>query len=511
MIGIDSADYHVIQALLKLGSLPNLATLVGRQFRKLKSTIPPNTAPSWTSMFTGVNPGKHGVFYFKSLDDGKLLSSVDVKSPYLWEMLGTESKSIVVNVPLTYPVHHIHGVMISGLHATKAEPRSVFPTTLIPSVKSDYIFDIWDFEWASSLEIDSTRAYEALLEGDSSRTNFFLSLLSREKWSFASLVLTSLDRVQHSFWDEGEKNPDTGLTKKVEGAYKFTDELLGRLGNALMAYDDLSLIVTSDHGFEDKRHLIYPNACFAKNGLLTPRVSSSIIDRTVSDVYREMLKVLPTALAVWMGRTARPIFNRALSRSAEISPIDHNATSAYCYPYGLVRIPKTKGTVPIKEQTLNEVTKKAIETIEKELRINQVTGARVMTGSQIYQGEFIGLAPDLVIAPIDGAEYLTDVFVPDNVVTPLGDHSMDGIFLTNRLLSDVVEDFRVWDVAATIVSLMGFEIPVEFDGKCVVKTQKYEIMKPLSLQPSKRNPKDSSYSKEEGDDIERRLKQLGYV
>lgn len=511
MIGIDSADYNAIQTLLKLGILPNLASLAGQQFRKLKSTIPPNTAPSWTSMFTGVNPGKHGIFYFKSLDDGRLLSSVDVKSPYLWEMFGTESKSIVVNVPLTYPVHHIHGVMISGLHATKAEPKSVFPTTLIPSVKSEYIFDMWDFEWASSLENDSSRAYEALLEGDSSRTNFFLKLLSREEWSFASLVLTSLDRVQHSFWNDGEKNHDTGLTMKVEGAYRFVDELLGRIGKALMTYDDLSFIVTSDHGFEDKRHILYPNICFAKNGLLTPRASSGIIDRTVSDVYRGMLKVLPTALAVWMGRTARPIFNRALSRSAELSPIDYNATSAYCYPYGLVRIPKMRGTVPIKEQTLHEITKKAIETIEKDLRINQVRGAKVLTGSQVYQGEFIGLAPDLVIAPVDSAEYLTDVFVPDNAATPHGDHSMDGIFLTNRLFSDAVEDFRVWDVAATIVSLLGFEVPSKFDGKCVVRTQKREFTRSLSLQPSKMNPKDASYSKEEENNIERRLKQLGYA
>ena len=65
IIGIDGATFDIIQPMIAEGELPNIARILNEgAFGDLESEKPPMTPPAWTSMFTGLNPGKHGVFHF---------------------------------------------------------------------------------------------------------------------------------------------------------------------------------------------------------------------------------------------------------------------------------------------------------------------------------------------------------------------------------------------------------------------------------------------------------------
>ena len=65
VLGLDGATWDVIFPLLQAGKMPNLKYLVdGGMWGYLNSTNPPMTLPSWSSMLTGCNPGKHGIFDF---------------------------------------------------------------------------------------------------------------------------------------------------------------------------------------------------------------------------------------------------------------------------------------------------------------------------------------------------------------------------------------------------------------------------------------------------------------
>ena len=71
ILGIDGADWKIIDPLLQEGCLPNFSKLIEKKYRlPLPSIYPHLTPPVWTSIFTGVNPGKHGIHDFFHINAG---------------------------------------------------------------------------------------------------------------------------------------------------------------------------------------------------------------------------------------------------------------------------------------------------------------------------------------------------------------------------------------------------------------------------------------------------------
>src|SRR5262245_29317536 len=86
---------------------------------RLRSTIPPATFPAWTTIATGVNPGRHGVLDFTERVPGtyrvRFVGGGARAVPALWTRWSAAGRrSAVVTVPGTYPPEPIAGVMVSG-------------------------------------------------------------------------------------------------------------------------------------------------------------------------------------------------------------------------------------------------------------------------------------------------------------------------------------------------------------------------------------------------------------
>lgn len=65
VFGLDGVCFDYIDPWIEDGSLPNLRDLIKKGGRsKLESCVPATTPSGWTSLTTGVNPGKHGIFGF---------------------------------------------------------------------------------------------------------------------------------------------------------------------------------------------------------------------------------------------------------------------------------------------------------------------------------------------------------------------------------------------------------------------------------------------------------------
>lgn len=65
VLGVDGFDPVLVERLMNAGRLPNLARYRdGGGYRRLGTTIPPQSPVAWASFITGCNPGVHGIFDF---------------------------------------------------------------------------------------------------------------------------------------------------------------------------------------------------------------------------------------------------------------------------------------------------------------------------------------------------------------------------------------------------------------------------------------------------------------
>ena len=69
VLGWDGATWDVLDRLLDAGRMPHLARLLDGGARAvLRSTDPPVTPAAWTSLATGMDPGRTGVLGFRHHD-----------------------------------------------------------------------------------------------------------------------------------------------------------------------------------------------------------------------------------------------------------------------------------------------------------------------------------------------------------------------------------------------------------------------------------------------------------
>src|SRR5664280_1786226 len=63
VIGLDGATLHLVKDWATEGKLPNLAKLMAEGSYGHSQTVPnQNSAPAWSSLMTGKNPGKQGIY-----------------------------------------------------------------------------------------------------------------------------------------------------------------------------------------------------------------------------------------------------------------------------------------------------------------------------------------------------------------------------------------------------------------------------------------------------------------
>lgn len=135
IIGIDGMDPNIAEPLMQKGVLPALQKLVRQGYYcRLPTTNPAQTPVAWTTIATGQNPGKHGIFDFIVRDPKtyKLRLSLfglkqeitkdyppqfesALKTKTFWER-GSERgiPSTIVRWPLTFPPKPFSGRLLAG-------------------------------------------------------------------------------------------------------------------------------------------------------------------------------------------------------------------------------------------------------------------------------------------------------------------------------------------------------------------------------------------------------------
>jgi len=135
VLGIDGLDPDLLRKLTDSGQAPNFARLWSTGAGGALASATPSQSPVvWTSIATGANPGRHGVFDFIHRDPkrylpflsishrggGGLLKSTQYTKPRrnaaFWDVLSAEGvPTTVVRWPVTFPPDTVSGNMLGGL------------------------------------------------------------------------------------------------------------------------------------------------------------------------------------------------------------------------------------------------------------------------------------------------------------------------------------------------------------------------------------------------------------
>ncbi len=120
VIGIDGADWDIIDPLIKQGKLSFFKKLKEESsWSRLKSFRPTLSAVIWTSIATGDTMIKHGIVDWLFVKENNIkvpYSNAEKRVPSIWEIFSNfGKKSIVLHWYVTYPPDHIKGVMVSDI------------------------------------------------------------------------------------------------------------------------------------------------------------------------------------------------------------------------------------------------------------------------------------------------------------------------------------------------------------------------------------------------------------
>lgn len=169
VLGFDGLDPQVLETGWEKGMFKNFASLREKgSYKKLDTTIPPQSPVAWASFITGASPAKHGLYDFIVRDPSNYeLSLVFSKGkeainiPKFWDILVKHKiHTTTLFLPDTYPPTPLAGNMISGMGVpdiTGTEGSFTFFST------KDYVIDS---KWRGNVvKLDNKEEVNSLIPG----------------------------------------------------------------------------------------------------------------------------------------------------------------------------------------------------------------------------------------------------------------------------------------------------------------------------------------------------------
>ncbi len=290
VLGIDGLPFTLTGEYIDADILPGFKRILDSGFtlHQMDASIPDVSSTSWTSFMTGVNPGEHGIYGFMDLEPGTynmvFPSSGDVAAPTVWDMLAmrVDSKgsslyerfrgrldsplrSVVLNIPQTYPAPEINGILTSGFVCPDLK-KGTYPESAYEYLRSiGYISDVD----ANRAVTDRDGFFKEVFLALEKRKEAFEHFLRNEDWDLFICVITETDRMHHFFF-EAARNSDHPCHDTFLSFYRAMDRVVGRLFDSFMEITggDGLFMTMSDHGFTVSEQEFYVNSWLEEKGYL---------------------------------------------------------------------------------------------------------------------------------------------------------------------------------------------------------------------------------------------------
>jgi predicted AlkP superfamily phosphohydrolase/phosphomutase len=301
IVGIDGADWRVIQPLVDRGRMPAFGRLIREGTTGVLRSMEPSASPSlWTTIATGVGPERHGIHGFvvgapdaageeagrAGVKEVRPVTSTMRRAPAFWNILPKYGLKVgVVGWLVTWPAEPVDGYVVSSylpyvynwstgrpLKGTIVPgiPHQTFPEGLIDEidplkVKPGDLVDatvrrFYDPARVARLPRDDRECVEGFLWSlacDETYRRIGLGLFEKYPVDLFAVYFGGVDVASHRFWKfanpevlDYRVRPEEAavLGKVIDEYYVYVDglvaEYLQRLG------PDDTLVVLSDHGFK---------------------------------------------------------------------------------------------------------------------------------------------------------------------------------------------------------------------------------------------------------------------
>lgn len=472
LFGIDGAPWHLVDRFVSQGAMPNMKKLLEEGVKgTLLSTFPTETMAAWTSIFTGVNPGKHGMPDFRLRLDGKIeiAQSRFRQAETIWQIMSRRGlKSILINDPVTYPPNPINGVVTTGLMTPPNVKNFIYPSEMreeIDKVVGGYMCEPPATFYEKAVKA-KPEAYAMLEEVASKQAETALYFAKKIDWDVLAPIFTTSDRLMHVFYS------DLYYMKKhftlLDGFLKEFLEVASR--------ENANVLVASDHGFGPTEKALYINTWLASEGFQVVKKSAmrSMLTSSGLTVYKLMdiigkLRLSGVALKIY--RVSPRMIKEAIPLgSYEESQTDYDASQAFSTAYHGIYINSN-----LKGAEFEKVRDAIMSALYQVTDNGQKIIERLYKREEVLWGAQSDRAPDIFIVTKIGYGVSTHlnkrIFdkLQNHGVVISGSHRMEGIVAATgpdiKKGFVINNDFHVWDVASTILHMHSIPIPSQMDGK----------------------------------------------
>lgn len=457
VVGFDGGTWTLLQPWIDAGRLPTFARLQrAGAWGRLASTHPPVTFPAWRAYSTGKNPGKLGVYWWVRTDFAARRmvpnSGASFASRDYWDLLGEAGYRVgVVGMPGTFPPRRVNGFLAAGAPVVEGEPWT-YPASLARELRERYGYEA---NPPGDLATDPREKVDGAIAQMRAQCAF-----ARDRAGDVDLLhltLFAIDNLQHLYWDR----PDLLLE-----AWSALDEEL-----AAFEPGEHTLILMSDHGFTAQRAALFVNRWLEEEGyLVLKRATKGDALRRVGLTrdrvtrWAERLRVrrlVPERVRARVGASLVNSSGLAMGTS-RAAKVDWDRTVAIADGEG----PLTVRPGPDRERLAREIRAKILASPALHGYV-----ADVLPKDEVWHGEHLDLAPDLLLVPEAGVEISGALASRELVRTETawkGTHAPHGMLLVagpgvapGRL------DASLLDLAPTILRLFGVPAPADFDGRAI--------------------------------------------
>ncbi len=554
ILGLDGVPWSLLDPWLAEGRLPHLARLIANGVRgNLRSTIPYVTAPAWTSCVTGVNPGKHGVFDF-AVRSGQgygidVVNSTSLRARPVWALLGDAGRRVgMVNVPVTYPPQPVNGVMVTCMLTPSLKSRFTYPDAL----REDLLQTVPGYAiepMTPSSDLERTKAELAhnlrpTVDARAQATRWLMERLG--DWDFFMTVFTEPDRLMTYAWDDFDPHHPRHSTASAHlygdmfvRHYEHLDAVVGRFVEEWQ--DRATIIIVSDHGFAGVHKFFYPNVWLQQEGYLALNESAR-----PSALARAKAVARRLGVAHQAKKLARRFFPdwgfTTGSRSADfVAAVDWPRTRVYWGADDGLTV-NLKGRQPqgsVEPMDYEELRDELIRRWSdlREPETGERVVERVYRREEIYHGPYVEQSPDLRVVWKEYPQQRKIYAAAGELWADgcwgfsgqTGDHAPNGILMAtgrNVARGVVVDGAQITDIAPTVLYALGQPVPADMDGRVLADlfSDEFRTAHPVAdraaagadespVQPSSANVPAAAlpYSAHEQEEIEDRLKALGYL